>query len=36
GSKRAEEELGWRPKRSNLEEMVADAWMWHQSGHYEK
>ncbi|MBA84716.1 MAG: UDP-glucose 4-epimerase GalE [Rhodobacteraceae bacterium] len=36
GSTRAEEELGWRPKRSTLDLMIADAWRWHQSGHYEK
>ncbi|WP_170438934.1 UDP-glucose 4-epimerase GalE [Ruegeria arenilitoris] len=36
GSTRAEAELGWRPKRSRLEVMIADAWRWHQNGHYEK
>ncbi|MGR3291226.1 MAG: UDP-glucose 4-epimerase GalE [Paracoccaceae bacterium] len=36
GSTRAELELGWKPKRSNLREMIADAWRWHQNGHYEK
>nr|WP_170539711.1 UDP-glucose 4-epimerase GalE [Ruegeria arenilitoris] len=36
GSTRAEAELGWRPKRSRLELMIADAWRWHQNGHYEK
>ncbi len=36
GSSRAESELGWRPRRSNLAEMIADAWRWHQAGHYEK
>lgn len=36
GSTRAEAELGWRPKRSRLETMIADAWRWHQNGHYEK
>ncbi|WP_299639149.1 UDP-glucose 4-epimerase GalE [uncultured Ruegeria sp.] len=36
GSVRAENELGWKPKRSTLETMVADAWRWHQNGHYEK
>jgi UDP-glucose 4-epimerase len=36
GSTRAEEELGWRPKRSTLDLMIADAWRWHQTGHYEK
>ncbi|SFO94111.1 UDP-glucose 4-epimerase GalE [Tranquillimonas alkanivorans] len=36
GSTRAEQELGWRPERSTLETMIADAWRWHQSGHYER
>ncbi|WP_170369005.1 UDP-glucose 4-epimerase GalE [Ruegeria arenilitoris] len=36
GSTRAVAELGWRPKRSRLEVMIADAWRWHQNGHYEK
>ncbi|NOD84669.1 UDP-glucose 4-epimerase GalE [Ruegeria sp. HKCCD6119] len=36
GSVRAENELGWKPKRSTLETMIADAWRWHQIGHYEK
>ncbi|WP_170525553.1 UDP-glucose 4-epimerase GalE [Ruegeria arenilitoris] len=36
GSTRAEAELGWRPKRSRLEVMIADAWRWHQNGQYEK
>lgn len=35
GSSRAKAELGWKPARSNLEQMVADAWKWHQTGHYE-
>ena len=35
GSTRAEKELGWRPSRSTLEQMIADAWRWHQSGHYD-
>ncbi|MEX0280856.1 MAG: UDP-glucose 4-epimerase GalE [Arenibacterium sp.] len=35
GSVRAEEELGWQPKRSTLDQMIADAWRWHQTGHYE-
>lgn len=35
GSSRAEEELGWTPKRSTLDKMIADAWRWHQSGHYD-
>ena len=36
GSTRAEAELGWRPVRSTLDKMVADAWRWHQTGHYDK
>ncbi len=36
GSTRAETELGWRPRRSDLEVMISDAWRWHQTGHYEK
>lgn len=34
GSTLAETELGWRPKRSDLHTMIADAWRWHQTGHY--
>ena len=34
GSVRARDELGWRPDRSTLEQMIADAWRWHQTGHY--
>lgn len=36
GSSRAEAELGWKPERSTLDRMIADAWRWHQTGHYEK
>ena len=36
GSKRAEDELGWRPTRSDLSTMISDAWRWHQSGHYDR
>ena len=36
GSTRAEAELGWRPERSTLADMIADAWAWHQTGHYSK
>ncbi len=36
GSTRAEAELGWRPVRSTLDKMIADAWRWHQTGHYDK
>lgn len=34
GSVRAETELGWQPERSDLNTMIADAWRWHQTGHY--
>ncbi|WP_294228023.1 UDP-glucose 4-epimerase GalE [uncultured Shimia sp.] len=36
GSTRAEKELGWTPKRSKMDLMIADAWRWHQTGHYDK
>ncbi len=36
GSTRAETELGWQPNRSTLEQMIGDAWRWHQAGHYDK
>lgn len=36
GSTRAEKELGWQPKRSTMDQMIADAWRWHQNGHYDK
>ncbi|MCC6007647.1 MAG: UDP-glucose 4-epimerase GalE, partial [Rhodobacteraceae bacterium] len=32
GSHRAEAELGWRPERSSMEQMIADAWAWHTRG----
>lgn len=35
GSTRAITDLGWEPKRSDLDTMIADAWKWHQAGHYE-
>ncbi len=35
GSRKAEDELGWRPRRL-LEEMIADAWRWHQRGAYRR
>ena len=31
GSRRAEEDLGWRPERG-LREMISDAWRWHEAG----
>lgn len=36
GSRKAITELGWAPKRSALQQMIADAWRWHQSGHYDR
>ena len=36
GSTRAVSELGWQPDRSNLNTMIADAWRWHQTGHFDK
>lgn len=36
GSTRAVQELGWKPERSDMATMIADAWRWHQSGHYDK
>ncbi|MDK3071717.1 UDP-glucose 4-epimerase GalE [Sedimentitalea sp. JM2-8] len=36
GSVRAERELGWSPTRSSLQTMIADAWRWHQAGHYDR
>lgn len=35
GSTKAVEQLGWTPKRPELETMIADAWRWHQTGHYD-
>jgi UDP-glucose 4-epimerase len=36
GSSRAQAELGWTAKRSSLDQMIADAWRWHQTGHYDR
>ena len=36
GSKRAIDELGWRPSRSQLDQMIGDAWRWHQTGEYSR
>ena len=35
GSTRAAAELGWTPGRSTMPQMIADAWNWHRTGHYE-
>ena len=32
GSVRAADELGWSPKSSDLETILADAWAWHKEG----
>ncbi|MDP4031328.1 MAG: NAD-dependent epimerase/dehydratase family protein, partial [Pseudorhodobacter sp.] len=34
GSVRAARDLGWQPKRSNLPDMIADAWAWAQGPGY--
>ena len=36
GSTRAEDVLGWRPSRSTMKQMIADAWRWHQSEGYKR
>lgn len=36
GSSRAAAELGWTPGRSTLAQMIADAWAWHRTGHYDR
>lgn len=36
GSTRAETELGWRPERSDMRTMIADAWRWHQGPGYQR
>lgn len=36
GSTKAEQVLGWKPTRSDMATMIADAWRWHQNGSYEK
>ncbi|WP_244901598.1 UDP-glucose 4-epimerase GalE [Brevirhabdus pacifica] len=36
GSSRARSELGWAPERSQMRTMIADAWQWHQHGHYDR
>ena len=36
GSSRALSELGWSATRSNMKQMITDAWNWHQNGNYKK
>lgn len=35
GSERAIRDLGWRPDRSTMRQMIGDAWRWHQTGSYQ-
>ena len=35
GSEKAMAVLGWDPARSTMQQMVADAWRWHQNGGYD-
>lgn len=34
GSERAVAELGWKPTRSTMPQMIGDAWRWHREGGY--
>ena len=36
GSSRAAGEPGWTPHRSTKPQMIADAWRWQRTGHYER
>ena len=36
GSFRAVSELGWSATRSNMKQMIVDAWRWHQTGGYKR
>ena len=36
GSSRANTELGWISNRSNLQQMIKDAWRWHNNGSYKE
>jgi len=36
GSARAVQELGWQPARSNLRQMIGDAWAWAQKPGYQR
>ena len=35
GTDRARAELGWTPERSDMGQMIRDAWRWHHTGGYE-
>jgi UDP-glucose 4-epimerase len=36
GSSRAVSELGWSANRSNMKQMITDAWRWHQTAGYKE
>lgn len=36
GSARADQVLGWKAGRSTMDQMIRDAWRWHQNGGYER
>ena len=36
GSERAKKELNWLPNRSNMPQMIRDAWRWHNTAAYSK
>lgn len=36
GSEKAIAVLGWNPARSTMQQMVSDAWRWHQNGGYDR
>ncbi|MEO0692711.1 MAG: UDP-glucose 4-epimerase GalE, partial [Pseudomonadota bacterium] len=36
GSQKASDTLGWEPKRSTMDQMIADAWAWHNSPGYQR
>lgn len=36
GSQRAITELGWQPRHSTMDQMIADAWRWHQSRGFDR
>ncbi|MES2144900.1 MAG: UDP-glucose 4-epimerase GalE [Pseudomonadota bacterium] len=36
GSQRATTELGWQPRHSSMQQMIADAWRWHQGKGFDR
>lgn len=36
GSELAKKELGWNPRRSNIKQIITDAWRWHKTGTYSR